>query len=39
MPSQAVEVMLIATGNQWGGFGTYGQVAFDWIELVGNGKK
>ena len=36
---RAVEVMVKATGPKWGGFGTYGQVAFDWIELVGNGKK
>ena len=36
---RAVEVRLVATGPQWSGFGTYGQVAFDWIELVGNGKK
>jgi hypothetical protein len=34
-----VEVELVATGQEWSGFGTYGQVAFDWIELVGNGKK
>ena len=34
-----VEVKLDATGPQWSGFNTYGQVAFDWIELVGNGKK
>jgi len=34
-----VEVKLVATGEKWSGFATYGQVAFDWIELVGNGKK
>lgn len=36
---RAIEVMLVATGPKWSGFGTYGQVAFDWIELIGNGKK
>lgn len=33
-----IEVKLEATGTQWSGFGTYGQVAFDWIELIGNSK-
>ncbi len=36
---RAVEIRLKATGQKWDGFSTYGQVAFDWIELVGNGKK
>ncbi len=36
---RSVEVKLVATGDKWSGFGTYGQVAFDSIELVGNGKK
>ena len=33
-----VEVKLEATGPKWGSFSTYGQVAFDWIELIGNGR-
>lgn len=32
-----VEIKLEATGPKWASFGTYGQVAFDWIELIGNG--
>lgn len=32
-----VEIKLVATGDEWSGFSTYGQVAFDWIELIGNG--
>ena len=33
-----VEVRLTATGEAWYGFNTYGQVAFDWIKLEGNGR-
>lgn len=36
---RAVEVRITATGDPWGGINNWGQVAFDWIELVGNGKK
>jgi hypothetical protein len=31
---QLVEVKLVATDGQWSGFSTFGQVAFDWIELL-----
>jgi len=33
-----IVVKLVATGPSWSGFDTYGQVAFDWIELVGCGR-
>jgi hypothetical protein len=35
---EPIEVKLTATGPKWSGFDTYGQVAFDWIELAGSGK-
>jgi len=36
---RAIEVKFVATGDPWSGFNTYGQVAIDWIKLIGNGKK
>ena len=38
-PGRPVEVMIQATGSAWDLFGTYGQVAVDWVELVGPGSK
>ena len=31
---QPIEIRITATGGKWSGFNTFGQVAFDWIELV-----
>lgn len=30
-------IKLVATGPKWASFGTYGQVAFDWVEVYGTG--
>lgn len=32
------QIMIVATGPQWSGFGTYGQLAVDWISLCGSGR-
>lgn len=32
------QVRFTATGPQWSGFDTWGQLCIDWIELYGNGK-
>jgi hypothetical protein len=31
-----VTVKVRATGNAWSGFGTYGQLAVDWIDVLGS---
>jgi hypothetical protein len=33
-----LQVRFTATGDQWSGFSTWGQLCIDWIELYGNGK-
>ena len=32
---QDVKVTILAAGNSWSGFGTYGQLAVDYIEVIG----
>lgn len=35
LPNDVIHIVeFCATGNAWSGFATYGQVAFDWVELV-----
>ncbi|MCU0859437.1 MAG: hypothetical protein MUE55_02480 [Thermoplasmata archaeon] len=34
-----VIVKIVATGDAWGGFETYGQLGVDWIDLIGSGKQ
>jgi hypothetical protein len=38
-PGKPVKVLIQATGSAWELFETYGQLAVDWIELVGRGSK
>ena len=33
--STTIEIMIEATGDAWSGFGTYGQLAVDWVEVWG----
>jgi len=38
-PGRPIEVIIQATGSAWSGFDTWGQLAVDWVELVGPGSK
>jgi len=33
-----MKIRIVRTAGDWDGFGTYGQLAIDWMELRGNGK-
>ena len=33
-----MKIRIVRTAGDWSGYGTYGQLAIDWMELRGNGK-